>query len=390
MHLIVNAVLLSLVLGVELASKIPIAAVRDCSARGFPRVRLETAPLRNRTHIALADLLDAVVSRNPAGVDHTSDVGALLDGRCVSVGTSFHGQDLWTVLESMHSSGLVADAETRPLFQLGAHYAYGVALRWAFALDPAEAPIPWELGNRTDELRISVHTRHFGIVSEGAAPAVEAASTRAIGERIAGLLRDLASPALPQCAILLASDRRLTLALFKAVAALHGCRLVSSQRGGTWETKVNPNAYEHGVDSGQVALRDVQLLSHGHVLIGSWGSTFTLVIQELIASRYRERGWPTADYAPLPTVTYCDAMRATCGPPLPLLVSAAASGWQVGLADFPRVRVEIGKTLGKPGGVHGNSSACERIATWPRASTATLRLREAASRVRACLHSAPA
>ena len=91
MHLIVNAVLLSLVLGVELASKIPIAAVRDCSARGFPRVRLETAPLRNRTHIALADLLDAVVSRNPAGVDHTSDVGALLDGRCVSVGASFHG-----------------------------------------------------------------------------------------------------------------------------------------------------------------------------------------------------------------------------------------------------------------------------------------------------------
>jgi hypothetical protein len=105
---------------------------------------------------------------------------------------------------------------------------------------------------------------------------------------------------------------------------------------------------EHGVDTGVVALRDVTLLSHGHVLIGSWGSTFTLIIQELIASRYREvPDRSSGAVRILPTVTYCDVDQAMSIAPLSLLASSADDAWQVSLADWPRVRLDINGTIGE-------------------------------------------
>ena len=63
---------------------------------------------------------------------------------------------------------------------------------------------------------------------------------------------------------------------------------------------------------GEVVLRDVFLLARGHLLIGTWGSTLTVLIQELIAAR--SLGSPV-----LPTVTYCDTTGEfrQCMQPLP-------------------------------------------------------------------------
>ena len=126
------------------------------------------------------------------------------------------------------------------------------------------------------------------------------------------------------CAILLASDRRLTLTLFEAVAKHAGCRLLTSARQ---VVKINrARSLEHGSDTGEVALRDLELLSHGHLLIGAWASSFTLVAQQLIASRYsasaRRRG------VPLPTVSYC--CEVMCLEPWPL-IQPTQNAWSVEL-----------------------------------------------------------
>ena len=99
-----------------------------------------------------------------------------------------------------------------------------------------------------------------------------------------------------RCAILLASDRRLSLHSFEAVASRLGCRLVTSPRG----SREGKRTYsiEHGIDTDVTVLRDVYLLASGHLLVGAWGSSLTLLIQELIAARYR--GAPA-----VPTVIYC-------------------------------------------------------------------------------------
>ena len=222
---------------------------------------------------------------------------------CMSLPTDQHGQSAsWCLQQRTDSSAL---------FSLGPHAAYGSVFDAALAL-PNETVPTWHAG----ELRISVHARHFDATYTGA---------ESIGTFETAIRR--ASAGSERCAILLASDRRLTLQLMEAVALRAGCRLLTSKRGDA----VSDFSAEHGVDVGEVVLRDVFLLAHGHVLIGTWGSTLTLAVQELIAARSLGE--------PFPTVTYCSVQLRRCMRPLPLLTSqsdawfvtssSGGTGWHI-------------------------------------------------------------
>ena len=317
LNLVVNAVLVASVLGIELtAPEVSRNVLGNCSDRGFPRFQL--APTLGETRqwpvLAFADL--RARDRGASSSDPLR-----LAGRCIWTGKQVHGQDIWGPL--MSAAKLAGYDDDQSLVSLGPHAAFGHVLRRAFAFADAIS-----VGLRDDdELRISVHVRHFVLESEIVAPQADAASLHTIEGRIAAIL---STSSMPRCAILLASDRRLTLSLFEEIAARVGCRLVTSQRQAMQFTSVSQ--MEHGVDSGGVALRDLELLSHGHLLFGSWGSSFTLAIQELIASRYLPQGRRAR--LPLPTVTYC--CEAKCLEPLPLVSNGTTSAaWYVSLASFP-------------------------------------------------------
>ena len=259
-----------------------------------------TAQLRRTTANAVVRHVDPMRACERLNSAHDSR-------RCISLPADQHGQTAsWCLQQRTDSSAL---------FSLGPHAAYGSVFDAALAL-PNETVPDWHQG----ELRISVHARHFDATYTGA---------ESIGTFEAAIRRAAAGS--ERCAILLASDRRLTLRLMEAVALRAGCRLVQSARG----SAVTDFSAEHGVDVGEVVLRDVFLLAHGHVLIGTWGSTLTLAIQELIAARSLG--------APFPTVTYCSVQLRRCMPPFPLLTSqsdawyvtssAGGTGWHISSAQ---------------------------------------------------------
>ena len=219
-------------------------------------------------------------------------------GDCITLPVAVHGQETpWCLQQrKQHTSN-----DTTPLFALGPHAAYGAVFDANFALVNETTP-EW----RDDEIRISVHIRHFESHHKG-------------GEGIdayESAIRVAAKKA-TRCAILLASDRRLTLQLMQDVALRVGCRLLQSARG----LPQRDYSAEHGDDVGAVVLHDVFLLAHGHVLIGTWASTLTVAVQEMIAARSIR-----APHAP--TVTYCDVEMRGCIPPLPLLTEEG-SHWYI-------------------------------------------------------------
>tara|TARA_B110001452_G_C15236153_1_gene427990 strand:+ start:365 stop:3739 length:3375 start_codon:yes stop_codon:yes gene_type:complete len=229
---------------------------------------------------------------------------------CLSLSALEHGQMASLCLQRRRRDSAVATT----LFALGPHAAYGHVFDATFGLrNHVAAPSPEWL---EDELRISVHIRHFDADDTGA----ESLQTfeEAIREAAAGVKR---------CAVLLASDRRLTLQLMSAAAAKVGCRVLLSPRG----DKERDYAAEHGEDVGEVLLRDVFLLAQGHVLIGTWGSTLTVLIQQLLAAR--SPGRPPH----LPTVQYCDLSHGQCMAPLPLLTTEANAWYLIFLAGIPRI-----------------------------------------------------
>ena len=186
-------------------------------------------------------------------------------------------------------------ANAKALFGLGPHFAFGTLFREAFGFIE-EGPGPRTAAEAhgrargpASELRIGVHIRHFRPWHNGseAVPQVERALRQIVANAttIAGGSR--------RCAILLATDRRLALELMQGVAARLECRLVQSARGAERRTYNT----EHGVDTGAVALRDLQMLATAHLLLGTYGSTFTFLAQSLIAANYRG--------GPVPTVQYC-------------------------------------------------------------------------------------
>ena len=257
--------------------------------------------------------------------DHlTSPSFALSSDECLSLPEGEHGQEIpWCLSRRVQAGSTAGEAHpvgatsAAALFALGPHAAYGAAFDAAFALPNETVPV-WH----DDEIRISVHVRHFNVEQTGVEP------LRAFEDAIREATR-----AAKRCAVLLATDRRKTFELMRATSARVGCRLLRSARSAQ---EVRDFSVEHGTDTGAVLLHDVFLLAHGHVLIGTWGSTLTIAIQEVIAARSIAGGGTPRH---LPTVTYCEVdSLAACMPPLPLLTNEA-NHWFVKIGHSGAARI---------------------------------------------------
>lgn len=283
------------------------------TCNGLMHFKMSGGPgVTQRAQLAFGRRKKRVVNVGASELCHrlTTPGFGLNSNECLGLSALEHGQMASLCLQRRRR----ASAAATTLFALGPHAAYGHVFDATFALrNQTVAPSTWWLD---DELRISVHIRHFDADDTGA----ESLQTfeEAIREAAAGAKR---------CAVLLASDRRLTLQLMSEAVAKVGCRVFSSPRG----DKERDYAAEHGEDVGEVVLRDVFLLAEGHVLIGTWGSTLTVLIQQLIAAR--SPGRPPH----LPTVQYCDLSHGQCMAPLPLLTNEANAWYLIFLAGIPRI-----------------------------------------------------
>jgi len=127
------------------------------------------------------------------------------------------------------------------------------------------------------------------------------------------------------CEVLLATDRRATFAALERALG-NECALHGVERN---KSASHPGLFaEHGVDARETAAADLGLLSHADHLVGSWGSTFTILIQSLIANRFLQRDAATRGEAP--TVVYCELDG--CLRPLPLIAN-----WHISLQNYPQV-----------------------------------------------------
>ena len=210
-----------------------------------------------------------------------------------------------------------------PLFALGPHAAFGSIFDASF--DVVSNKSVAALSPRApDELLIAVHARHFDGTQRGdeAIEAFEAAIRQAKGEGARA------------CAILIASDRRLALHMFRSVAVRVGCRYVSSARG----PPIRDFKAEHGEDVGEVVLHDISLLGQADILVGTWGSTLTLLIQELIAARSDGR-------LQMPTVTFCETSLRRCMRPLPLLAAQPSDQWFVKMSPSGAMQIATDEAL---------------------------------------------
>jgi len=286
------AVLTALLTAHALGARLQTSSAMDCNGllrfKAGERVMLSAAdaPPASVVSMDTPEICDLLAS---------SGTNTLADGTCTRL-PSTHDQTIPWCLQR----GLKA----HPLFALGPHAALGAVFDSAFALRNENVPAWLD----EEELRISVHIRHFDDGSLGSEP---------LGAFEAAIREAIAAASAKRCALLVASDRRLTLHLMEDVARRIGCRLATSAR----RAPARDYSAEHGEDTGAVLLQDVFLLARGHVLIGSWGSTLTLLIQGLVAAR--------SIGSRLPTVTYCQPTYSQwqCMRPLPLLTSERNRWW---------------------------------------------------------------
>jgi len=168
----------------------------------------------------------------------------------------------------------------RMWFAVSPNFAFGKTFNMLFRFK--DEPPSFDPG----VLRIGVHLRHRKDCYNGS----ETLSTvLAEVHRFAGK---------QQYELLVATDRRLSIDLLRQMGepVRHIAR-----------TEVRRGRHrENGVDVGAIAMKDIQLLSYSHHLIGSFGSTFTLLIQSLVAVREPEA-----------QVVYCGPFMK-CLPPLRL------------------------------------------------------------------------
>ena len=199
------------------------------------------------------------------------------------------------------------------IFRHGPHYAFGQTFRRYFRF---KGPDPHF---KEDVLRIGVHLRHRRPCFNGSelVPAVlQLAKELAAGQKYM---------------LLVASDRRLSIQLLRASGGL----VKSVPRDGkASETAVFA---ENGEDVGYVSLQDIRLLSFSHHLIGTYGSTFTMLAQELVAFSQ-----------PLSTVTYCEPGTG-CTTPRPL-----RGDWHFSLQNWPKGTIVQHRTS------HGGSGGRSR------------------------------
>jgi hypothetical protein len=232
---------------------------------------------------------------------------------CTSKGRTFsaarfQGQEL--------GAGSALDPE---LFALGANFLYGTLFLHFFRFRSPTA-IEHGLLRADDVVRISVHLRHR--------------STRFNGsEMVEAALREVDRLAKGRtCQVLLAADRRLTIELMHRSDCT--CRVTHIPRPSNEQSR--PEHFrENGPDSGDTAFRDMELLTNGHHLVGTYGSTYTMLIEEVIAAR-----WSGSELT-IPTVTYCDPLHGCMKRGLPLITDASNS-WHTSLQRWPEANLRMG------------------------------------------------
>ena len=238
--------------------------------------------------------------------------------------------------------GQSESAAATTLFALGSHVAYGAMFASTVLL--ANAP---SMPEDADELRVSVHLRHCALMRVEPPPlsdpdrltpiacaAVDenfsgAEGIDAVESAVRNAVRN-AARGTKRCALLAASDRMLTLHLLKGVAGRVGCRLVLSPRDPSEQLRSHGRVLEHGLETSGVVVRDAFLLSRGDVVIGTWGSTLTMLIQELVAAR--------SDGRVPPTVTYCELSLNACMAPLPLHTTRR-NAWHITIGSSTGVKL---------------------------------------------------
>ena len=238
--------------------------------------------------------------------------------------------------------GQSESAAATTLFALGAHVAYGAMLASTVLLANATS-----MPEDADELRVSVHLRHCALMRVEPPPlsdpdrltpiacaAVDenfsgAEGIDAVESAVRNAVRN-AARGTKRCALLAASDRMLTLHLLKGVAGRVGCRLVLSPRDPSEQLRSHGRVLEHGLETSGVVVRDAFLLSRGDVVIGTWGSTLTMLIQELAAAR--------SDGRVPPTVTYCELSLNACMAPLPLHTTRR-NAWHITISSSHGVKL---------------------------------------------------
>lgn len=267
-----------------------------------------------------------------------------------------YGQEIARCLKKRSGSPehSTEDDGTSALYALGPHALYGAVFEAAFALPNEEVPA-W----LDDELRISIHLDHHWSSGHSGHHMFKTMQV------IEADLNNTASTA-KRCAVLFASNRQLTtesqeLNLMEGVARRVGCRLLrvtqtsrtsrrvpSELKGGAAATSTQPETLqthrfretgrEHEYLEDDALLRDVFLLAHGHLLIGTFGSPLSIVIQQLIAAR--SVGLPV-----LPTVSYCDIWMHKCLQPLPLLTNEQ-NDWSLTVYYTGAVRIAYANNVG--------------------------------------------
>jgi hypothetical protein len=166
----------------------------------------------------------------------------------------------------------------RRWFSVSPQFAFGKTFNMLFRFK--DAPPSFDPG----VLRIGVHLRHRKDCYDG---------SESIGAILAEVHR-LAGK--QQYVLLVATDRRHSIDLLrqKGEPVRHVARSAKPSPG---------RLRENGIDVGEIAMKDIQLLSYAHHLIGSFGSSFTLLIQSLVAVREPEA-----------TVVYCGPSMACLAP----------------------------------------------------------------------------
>ena len=363
MHMITNAALMAVVLG----ARVTIPAVQEKASKG----ERGTADERKKAQLhcdgsmqckACQGLLDfkarSWVRRQPVAPEPTrlrlqaceavrklaTDAGS---GAAAGVSHSFSSTAHTQNVAACLADGGSGNAAAATLFALGPHAAYGALYASLFGL-PNEVLV----ADDEDELRVSLHLRHF----EGRFSGAEGLG--AVEEAVVNAIKGA-----KRCALLAASDRMLTLHLLRDVATRVRCRLLLSPRDPNEKLRNHGLLLEHGVETFGVVPRDVFLLSQGDVLIGTWGSTLTLLIQELLATRTRAR-------VP-PTVVYCELAVSVCMQPLPLHTTPDTA-WHVNIDSHANVRLR--RINGGPSGRSRGPDAARSVnVTTGNGATVTLR-----------------
>ena len=205
-----------------------------------------------------------------------------LNATLVNFGVFFDRREM-SVL-SLPFAQLGNDSKQRAsiLFSLGEDAAYGYVLRSVFQFTDAiksqnSAPL---LAAPNNTLYIGLHLRHSSSSEEGAKEL--AGEKQCLEQTIKfAVLGDGQNKTTRPCVVLVASDRFLSLDRVRQTAMQLGCTAVVTNH-----TAIKKSYGEHGPYWGEIAMLDMELLSHAEYFIGSSYIQYSHLVNENCISSY--------------------------------------------------------------------------------------------------------